>query len=202
VWSGFPWGLEAERRVYPFMAFFEVKARFESGLDASAVELVRRLWGYMARNGPGTAWEVIGPHGTPQLFAVPSLAHGWSTGVVPALTAYVLGVQPASPGYARFVARPRPAGLAWAAGDVPTPGGTIHVEWRRQGKSMTARVSSPVPGTVVLPAVGSVTVDGRSVRLPMTSRDETVVEVSKGSHTIAVSVPPARTVPKARSAKG
>ncbi len=188
LWSGYPWGHDAERRVYPFMAFFEVMARFRAGLDASAVELVRRLWGHMARSGPGTTWEAIGPDGSPDLFRDVSLAHGWSTGVVPALTTYVLGIEPDGPGFARFIARPRPGGLAWARGDVPTPHGTIHFEWRRQRGSMTATVSSPVAGTVVLPATGAVTMDGKIVPLPA-KRRQTLLAVEPGTHVVAVATP-------------
>jgi hypothetical protein len=185
VWSGWPWGLNAERRVYPFMAFFEVMARFDSGLDTSAIELIRRLWGYMARNGPGTTWEVIGPYGSPDLFHVPSLAHGWSTGVVPALTTYVLGVQPDGPGYASFLARPRPSGLVWARGDVPTPHGTISFEWRSQKDAMIARVSSPVAGTIVLPVTGIVIVDGQPAT-PPAAPSETLLSLGAGTHVVAV----------------
>jgi hypothetical protein len=39
-------------RVYPFMTYFEVLARYAAGDDDSALELIRREWGYMARNGP------------------------------------------------------------------------------------------------------------------------------------------------------
>ena len=46
---------------------------------------------------------------------------------------------------------PYPGVLAWARGDVPTPQGTIHFEWAHKGKKYTAKVVSPVPGTVTLP---------------------------------------------------
>ena len=32
-------------RVYPFISYFEVIARFETGLDSSALALIRREWG-------------------------------------------------------------------------------------------------------------------------------------------------------------
>ena len=188
AWDGWPWGDGSRQRAYPFISFFEVQARFREGLDASAIELIRREWGYMARVGPGTTWEVIGPFGSPNVFAAPSFAHGWSSGAAPALTSYVLGVQPDGPGFPRFVARPHTGKLAWAAGDVPTPRGTIHFEWRRQGKRFTARVVSPVPGTVVLPAVGLATVDGRKVSPPKTP-GATTVRVKAGTHAIVVGPP-------------
>ena len=197
VWDGWPWGTGARRRAYPFISFFEVEARFQEGLDASAIDLIRREWGYMAKNGPGTTWEVIGPFGSPDVFGISSLAHGWSTGAAPALTSYVLGVQPDGPGFARFVARPHTGSLSWAAGDVPSPHGTIHFEWRRWGRTFTARVVSPVPGTIALPAVGTATLDGKPVRLPA-KRTETLLQVRKGTHAIVVAPAAKKTRPTRR----
>jgi hypothetical protein len=144
TWDGFPWGFQSKRRVYPFMSFFEVLARFETGLDESALDLIRREWGYMIANGPGTMWETIGPFGGAPVHG--SWAHGWSTGAAPALTAYVLGVRPTSPGFATFVVEPHPGNLAWASGTVPTPHGDLKVSWRRAGGKLDVTVQAP-PGT-------------------------------------------------------
>ena len=58
------WGTHGKERVYPFISFFEALARYEAGLGESALELVRRGWGYMLRAGPrDTTWEAIGPSG-------------------------------------------------------------------------------------------------------------------------------------------
>jgi hypothetical protein len=128
-WDNPVWGYQASLRVYPFMSYFELEARFATGLDASAFDLLRREWGYMVDNGPGTMWESIGPYGGPLVHA--SLDHGWSSGAAPALTNDVLGVRPTSPGYATFTVSPHPGDLASAAGTVSTPHGTLRVAWRR-----------------------------------------------------------------------
>ena len=47
VWDGYPWGDYADKRVYPFISYFEVIARYQAGLDPSALALIRREWGYM-----------------------------------------------------------------------------------------------------------------------------------------------------------
>jgi hypothetical protein len=142
TWSGYPWGMLASRRVYPFMLFFEVLARFQTGLDASALSALRHGWGYMVRNGPGTTWETIGAYGGGPLHG--SWAHGWSSGAAPALTSYVLGVRPTSPGFATFVVDVhRDDGVWWARGTVPTPHGPIRVAWRKDGP---IEVEAP-PGT-------------------------------------------------------
>ena len=87
--------------------------------------------------------------------------HGWSSGAAPVLTQHVLGVTPSSPGFAACQIRPRTTGLAWARGDVPTPRGLIHVEWTQTKKRFTATVTTAVPCTIVFPARGTVTLDGK-----------------------------------------
>ncbi len=65
VWDGYPWGDYADKRVYPFISYFEVVARYQTGLDPSALALIRREWGYMLGNGPkATMWETIGAFGS------------------------------------------------------------------------------------------------------------------------------------------
>ena len=130
-WDDPDWGYQSNMRVYPFIGYYELLARFQTGMDDSAVDLIRREWGYMVQNGPGTTWELIGPYG-----GAPTDSRlgggwetGWSTGATGALTQYVLGVRPTSPGYATYVVDPHPGGLAWAEGDVVTPRGLLHVEW-------------------------------------------------------------------------
>lgn len=186
VWDGLAWGDDADMRVYPFMSYFELIARYQMGLDSSAVALVRREWGYMLANGPkSTMWETIGPFGGPPVDTNPSFDHGWSSGAAPALTNYALGVQPASPGFASYVAQPHPADLRWARGTVPTPHGAISFSWAYGRGKMTARVTAPVGGEVILPAVGRARLDGKPV--PRAAGTTTAVQVGPGTHTLVVS---------------
>ena len=73
--------------------------------------------------------EGIGPDGTPYEQAYTSMAHGWSTGVLPALTRELLGAEPTAPGFTRWQVSPRPGPVAWAQGRVPTPRGPLAVSW-------------------------------------------------------------------------
>jgi hypothetical protein len=142
TWDGPPWGYQASRRVYPFMSYYAVLASFQSGRDGAAFDLLRREWGYMLENGPrSTMWETIGPYGGGPTGG--SWDHGWSSGAAPALTNYVLGVRPTSPGFTTFVVTPHVEGLQWAAGDVPTPHGPIHVSWRAADGRAVLRVRAP-----------------------------------------------------------
>jgi hypothetical protein len=142
-WDGPDWGYQASDRVYPFISYYELVARFELGLDSTAFDLLRREWGYMAQVGSGTMWETIGPFGGPPTDDHPSYDSGWSSGGAPALTQYVLGVAPASPGFATFTVRVHANDLQWAEGDVPTPHGLIHVQWHRFRGSVFVHVTAP-----------------------------------------------------------
>ena len=53
------------QRVYAFISYFEIDARFKTGLADSALDQIRRMYGWMASQDPGiTAWEGIGPNGS------------------------------------------------------------------------------------------------------------------------------------------
>ena len=149
TWDDPDWGLLASDRVYPFISYDELLARFSLGLDDSAFDLLRREWGYMARVGPGTTWETIGPYGGPPTDIHPSFDSGWSSGAAAALSQYVLGVTPTSPGFKTFTVQVHANDLVWANGDVPTPYGAIHVSWVRFGKAVLTKVSAP-PGTTLV----------------------------------------------------
>ena len=146
------WGTHGKERVYPFISFFEALARYEAGRGESALELVRRGWGYMLRAGPrDTTWEAIGPFGGGFQGTYTSFASGWSAGAAPVLTAFALGVRPTSPGYATFTVIPRAPGLEWARGEVWTPHGAIRVDWRRGPKGRPWVTVRNPPGTVRVP---------------------------------------------------
>ncbi|KAG7038881.1 alpha-L-rhamnosidase A [Colletotrichum scovillei] len=163
------------QRVYAFISYFEMAARFASGVGETAVEEMRRLYGWMAGQDPGvTFWEGIGgPDGQPYEDGFTSMAHGWSTGVVPLMSGHVLGVKPTGPGFRTWSVVPEVSGLKWARGVVPTPEGEgIRVEWEDLGKGegvqfrivvWAARGTRGVVGVPVRARDVVVDVDGRVV---------------------------------------
>ncbi|KAI0976066.1 Six-hairpin glycosidase-like protein [Xylaria arbuscula] len=161
-------------RVYAFTSYFEAAARFETGDAAGAVDLVRSTWGWMAGSDPGiTHWEGIGAGGAKYEGADTSLAHGWSTGVTPLLSTYVLGVKPVQPGFAEWTVRPIVTDdIAWARGVVPTPFGPLSVSWQRDsGGDIVVTVDSPVGTTGTIGSADGVRVEGgrkRVVRISST----------------------------------
>ncbi|KAI0455752.1 Six-hairpin glycosidase-like protein [Xylaria acuta] len=147
-------------RVYAFISYFEGAARFESRDAAGAINLIRRTWGWMASQDPGiTQWEGIGANGTKYEAADTSLSHGWSTGVTPLLSTYVLGVKPTKPGFSEWTVNPVVTkDISWAKGVVPTPYGPLEVSWHQNGTAdiiVTVHAPPGTTGTVGGPASGA-----------------------------------------------
>ena len=138
---GFP---PHNKRVFAFMNNYEALARFLTGDDSGAVELIKRCWGNMIDKEPGsTFWEWSGPAGEAD-GRLCSMCHAWSSGVVALLSKYVLGVRPVSPGYRRFIVGPRDVGLDWAEGRVMTPYGPVEVRIdRSKGGELDVKVKAP-----------------------------------------------------------
>ena len=151
------------RDISPYMGSFNVLADFAAGNETAALQLVRQEWGYMISHDPGGVdWERIEPDGIPagtsgSLMIADSSAHAWATGPTAALSEFVLGVSPASPGYGRWRIAPQPGGLKWAQGVIPTPHGSISVRWRRNAhRTFILTVAAPggSSGTVAIPLLG------------------------------------------------
>ncbi|MFH8466305.1 alpha-L-rhamnosidase C-terminal domain-containing protein [Streptomyces sp. NPDC017991] len=180
----------ASQRVYAFTSYPEIVARFESGRESSALDQIRRTYGWMDSHDPGiTNWEGIGPDGSLYEGAYTSMAHGWSTGVLPALTHQLLGARPTSPGYKGWEVKPHPGDVAWAQGELPTPTGSLAVDWSNTAKSftLTLRVPHGTRGAVSLPVSdaravvrqeGRVVWDGRRARTSQVTKDGDRVTVS------------------------
>ncbi len=162
--------------VSPYATGYEVDASLSASDTADAESLLETVWGGMINpSNPdytGTMWENISAsNGQVGFGASSSLAHGWATTPVSALSGYFLGVQPATAGYATWTVEPHPGDLSWAEGNVPTPHGSIAVDWAGQkgtGEfSMQVTAPSGTTGTIAVPTYGAsdpiVTVGGQTV---------------------------------------
>ncbi|KAJ6013323.1 hypothetical protein N7540_007914 [Penicillium herquei] len=195
------------QRVYAFISYFELAARFATpGASDSAIEEIKRLYGWMSTHDPGvTFWEGIGANGSPYEEGFTSMAHGWSTGIVPLMSNYILGVRPTAPGFKTWQICPvvDAGDLTWARGEVGTPRGPIQVSWRKSSTG-TFEIDIEVPedtsGVVCVPTTGfhttRVMMDGKQVRQAAnasivgpiaTSGDGyELIQADGGSHTITV----------------
>ncbi|MCO5997279.1 alpha-L-rhamnosidase-related protein [Actinoallomurus rhizosphaericola] len=158
---------DGSKRVYAFTSYPEIQARFQSGQADSAIEEIKRLYGWMTAHDPGiTDWEGIGENGSLYEGAYTSMAHGWSTGVVPALSNDLLGAVPTGPGFATWTVAPNPGSVQWARGVLPTPHGDLRVTWTQGHRAiLTLAVDAPTgtSGDIAVPTGGRqvvVRVDG------------------------------------------
>ncbi|KAL5328119.1 hypothetical protein ACEPPN_005827 [Leptodophora sp. 'Broadleaf-Isolate-01'] len=178
------------QRVYAFISYFEIEARFKTGLADSALEEIRRLYGWMSTHDPGiTTWEGIGPNGDPYEDGFTSMAHGWGTGVVPALTNYILGVMPQGPGFSTWSVKPIPGDVKWAKGGVPTPNGPLTVSWTRDPTGFFLSVTGPAgtKGVVSIPAEnGTVSYDSMIVEGRMDNGYMSMAVEGGGTHIFTV----------------
>lgn len=162
-----------DQRVYAFISYFELAARFTASNTTveSAYEELRRLYGWMSSHDPNsTFWEGIGPGGGLYEGGFTSMAHGWSTGIVPLMINYVLGVTPTGPGFTTWSIKPLVdgGGLSWARGTVPTPHGPIEVDWEKTEDGLALQMTTPegTSGDVSIPFLEentSLSQDGETV---------------------------------------
>ncbi|HET9872736.1 MAG TPA: hypothetical protein VFP89_09100 [Propionibacteriaceae bacterium] len=119
----------------PFFSHAVHDAVAAAGRGELLPDLLRR-WSVFLQDGLDTFGECWG-WGTP--------VHAWSATPTKDLVWYVLGVTPASPGFAAVRVAPRPGPVERLDGTVPTPHGLVHV----QVAGGRVHVDSPVPVTVV-----------------------------------------------------
>ncbi len=165
--------------IAPYETGWEVLGRLATGQTQGALDLIRQVWGLMLpENTPyysGGCWEYIAQTGLPGLGPGTSLAHGWSSGATPALSMYVLGGRPLTPGYRTFLVEPQPGDLGWASGRVPTPQGPVAIDWTADAHAaagFTLKVTVPpdthgyagVPSTAAQGTVDGVTTAPVEVR--------------------------------------
>jgi hypothetical protein len=160
--------------VHPFAGSMELAAHFSAGDDTTALDQIRRTWGYMLTSAIGTKstfWEGINAGGGPAYGgSFMSLAHGWSSGPTFALTFNVLGTAPGTTaGQYQFV--PHPGDLTSAEGRITLPQGALNASWSRTptAGTFTSHLVSPAgsTGRIGVPKLGgsnlSIAVNGSTV---------------------------------------
>jgi alpha-L-rhamnosidase len=148
--------------ITPYYNYYVISAMAKMGHRADALNWIRKYWGGMLNEGATSFWEGYDPswykgsdfHASLQADAISgyrvSLAHGWSSGVMPWLMEEVLGIHPRAPGFSQLDIRPDLIDLQWAKGAEPTPHGLLNISITRESVTIdlppdtTARVSVPV----------------------------------------------------------
>lgn len=130
--------------ISPYMSGYQLEAEFEAGRTDEALAMIETEWGWMIDHDPGgTVWEKYTANGTTGS-SFTSMAHAWGSGATSALSRFVLGVAPTAPGFRTLMIQPHPGDLTWAEGTVPTPEGTVTVNWgRAAGGAFCLQVRTP-----------------------------------------------------------
>lgn len=112
--------------VSSYFSFYTLSALADAGEWPFVLEFIRQNWSPYLAAGNATAWEYFSDEA--------SLCHAWSASPTYLLSRYALGVSFPVPGdLSRVRIEPETAGLAFAEGVVPHPGGVgpIWVSWER-----------------------------------------------------------------------
>jgi hypothetical protein len=135
-----------------FPGSMEVHGLFAAHADLTALDLIRREWGYMLKAPIGnqsTFWEGYRTDGSFDYGgSYMSLSHGWATGPTAALTFYLLGLRPDV--HSQFEFLPQPGDVTSAEGRLTLPGGAADASWKRD--PYTGRFTAHVvasPGTSI-----------------------------------------------------
>jgi hypothetical protein len=146
-----PWNLQ------PFFMHFVFDAMEHSGVFEK--EANGRLREWTIREETQSLLEANG---------MGDLSHAWAATPLYQMSTRILGVEPAAPGFAKILLKPRLGDLQWAKGTVPTPHGPVTVSWAREGTHLRFKVDLPngTETTLALPADGDsneAVIDGNSV---------------------------------------
>ncbi|CAK5265870.1 unnamed protein product [Mycena citricolor] len=191
-----PLSPELNDTIIPFVGGFEIQAHFMAGEGARAIDLIEREWGYMLYTNlsvESTLLEGFSANGSLGYRAsagysmdhsFTSHSHGWSTGPTSALTFYLLGIQLQTPLGATWSVSPILSGLLAAEGGLETGLGFFGVKWAVTGSkndTLTVELQTPAAssGSVVLPGVGPLTVDGH-----VQASSAGSAELAGGSHVV------------------
>ncbi len=130
--------------IYKFLAVLGERHRH----GQAVFDRIQRDWGAMLYQGATSFWEVLdgGIGGY-------SLCHGWSAVPVYFYPAYLLGVQPAKPGFAEFTVDPVLSVAPCAEGRVPTPHGPIDLRWERAGDHVIYELKHPKGTKPIFPSI-------------------------------------------------
>ncbi len=96
-------------------------------------------WGHMLEQGATTLWET---------WAYPDRAPSQNHPMFGSIDEWfyrsILGINPASPGFAKVIIKPQPAGdLSWARGEYQSIRGPIKIEWKAEDNKYFLKVDIP-----------------------------------------------------------
>jgi alpha-L-rhamnosidase len=139
-------------------------------------------WGNMIRSGATTLWE---SWKFPETDA--SLNHPMFGSVDEWFYRSLLGINPAAPGFEKFIIKPQPAGdLVWAKGSYNSIKGIIVSDWKLNGNGFILNVSIPAntKATIYIPSKenGEVFESGKAINVLRYEKGYAVIETGSGNY--------------------
>ena len=148
------WLKENDMRCSVYAAQYFMEALFRNGSDKKAIDLIvadgDRSWKHMVNSGTTITWEAWDLKYKPNQ----DWNHAWGAAPANLLPRFVLGVQPASPGWQTANIRPCVGELKFARGRIPTPRGPVKVDWKHgETFKMSLVLPEGLSAKVDLPAI-------------------------------------------------
>jgi alpha-L-rhamnosidase len=157
-----------------FYAHFVYEALCKHGRLADALRMMRERFGPMLARGATTLWESFEPSA--------SLCHGFSASPTYQLSRRILGITPASPGFAGIEFSPDLANLDFARGVVPSLRGDFAVSLQRNSHGFTAQLEAPAGVCVHVKAACSWSLDAPPEMLSGKMRMQFVAQLGRPAY--------------------
>jgi hypothetical protein len=164
--------------ISPFIGGFELQAHYLAGQGSTALDLIRRQWGFMLQDPRMTGSSFIEGYSTDGSLSYAaytnnariSHAHGWSTGPTSALVFYTVGIQVIDGG-AKWVIAPQPGNLTSVEAGFSTLLGSFAVSIQRSnsGAYLQFIITTPegTSGTVQIPGSAGILVSSSGHRVQL-----------------------------------
>jgi hypothetical protein len=138
-----------------YAAQYLLEGLFENQADTEALALIAaptdRSWRHMVESGTTITWEAWDEKYKPNL----DWTHAWGAAPANLLPRFVLGVQPLTSGWKEALIEPHPGSLTFASGKIPTPLGSVLVDWKNDGMfQLSLQLPPGMSAKLKLPASG------------------------------------------------
>lgn len=184
------WLVSRGMRCSVYAAQYLLEGLFENGADVQALALMTakndRSWRHMVESGTTITWEAWDMKYKPNQ----DWNHAWGAAPANLLPRFVLGAEPFAPGWKVARISPRPGGLKFAGGKVPTPHGPITIRWTNDAAfKLSLDLPAGMAAQVDVPATegtSRVFLNGKAVAATRTKARWVLAEPLSGSVMIGV----------------
>ncbi len=117
-----------------YIIYYVLEVLFMRGQTEHALKLMKFFWGKMATADETESWpELFEPLASVASRNAGSLCTGYGVSPIKFITNEIAGISPATPGYHTIYFKPRFDLVKDLKIKIPTPSGSISVEWKSQG---------------------------------------------------------------------